>query len=118
MAGFSSPPNLNEFRQQVWVIARKIPAGKVASYGQIAGMIPPPGGMDAKAYLAFGARWVGGAMAACPEGIPWWRVVNARGEISLRGGADEQRRRLEEEGIQFDQRGRIDLKCFKWTGAD
>ena len=117
MTGFTSPPKMNEYKIQVWSIARQIPEGKVATYGQIAQLIPPPGGMDARAYLAFGARWVGGAMADCPDDIPWWRVINARGEISLRGGAEEQRRRLEAEGVLFDERGRVDLKQFRWHTA-
>ena len=54
---FASPPNLHAFHAQVWDVARQIPPGKVAIYGQIAGLIPPPGGMDPKAYLAFGPRF-------------------------------------------------------------
>jgi len=114
MPRFTSPPNLKEFQALVWAIVRQIPPGKVAAYGQIAQMLPPPGDMDAKAYLAFGPRWVGGAMAACPDDVPWWRVLNAKGEISLRPGAQEQRNRLEAEGVEFDERGRVDLKRFRW----
>ena len=91
-----------------------IPLGRVASYGQIAGLLRPPAGVDPKAYLAFGPRWVGGAMAACPEDVPWQRVVNVRGQISPRPGAEGQRTLLEEEGIQFDDRLRIDLKKYRW----
>ena len=115
---FTSPPNLHDFYAQVWDVARQIPPGKVATYGQIAAIIPPPGGMDAKAYLAFGARWVGGAMAACPPDVPWQRVINAQGKISLRPGAEEQRQLLEAEGVEFDERGRVDLKKYKWEGPD
>jgi hypothetical protein len=53
-------------------------------------------------------------MAACPEGIPWQRVVNARGQISPRPGAEGQRALLEQEGIQFDDRLRIDFKKYRW----
>lgn len=115
-AHFTSPANTSEFNNRVWALVREIPAGKVATYGQIAALIPPPAGMDAKAYLAFGARWVGGAMANCPQGVPWWRVINAKGEISLRGGAQEQRQRLETEGVVFSERGRVDLDRFRWEG--
>jgi methylated-DNA-protein-cysteine methyltransferase related protein len=73
--------------------------------------------MDLKAYQAFAPRWVGGAMAACPEDVPWQRVINSKGEISQRPGADKQRELLEEEGIRFDDRGRIDLKIFGWQGS-
>ena len=72
--------------------------------------------MDSRAYLAFGPRWVGGAMAACPEDVPWQRVINSKGEISLRTGAERQRQLLEAEGIQFDDRSRVDLKVYQWKG--
>jgi len=117
MSRFTSPPNLKEFHALVWAVVRQIPPGKVATYGQVAQMLPPPGNMDAKAYLAFGPRWVGGAMAACPDDVPWWRVLNAKGEISLRPGAQEQRNRLEAEGVEFDERGRVDLKRFRWNAS-
>lgn len=113
---FTSPPNRLLFDQQVWQIVKQIPAGKVASYGQIASMIPPPGGMDVKSYLAFSPRWVGGAMASCPASVPWQRVVNAQGKISLRPGAEMQRELLEAEGVVFDERGKIDLKVYGWEG--
>jgi methylated-DNA-protein-cysteine methyltransferase related protein len=111
---FTSPPDLRVFQVRVWDVARSIPAGKVATYGQIAALLPPPGGLDPKAYLAFGARWVGGAMAACPVDVPWQRVINAQGRISPRPGAENQRVLLEEEGIRFDEGGRIDLKKYRW----
>ncbi len=118
MSQFVSPPNLRSFNALVWEIARQIPAGRVATYGQIAGLIPPPGGMDPKSYLAFGARWVGGAMAACPDDVPWQRVINAQGKISQRPGAEKQRELLEQEGVEFDERERIDLKQYRWEGPD
>jgi methylated-DNA-protein-cysteine methyltransferase-like protein len=70
--------------------------------------------MDDAAFASFGARWVGGAMAHCPAGVPWHRVVNAQGRISDRPGATRQRPLLEEEGVAFDDRGRIDLDRFRW----
>ena len=87
-----------------------IPPGRVASYGQVAavdGTCTP--------------RMVGYAMASIPEGsdVPWHRVVNARGSISLRPGSDGhelQRVMLESEGVTFDEQGRIDLKRFGWAG--
>lgn len=113
---FTSPPNRILFNQQVWSLVKQIPAGKVASYGQIAALLSPPGGMDAKSYLAFGARWVGGAMADCPDSVPWQRVVNAQGKISQRPGAQKQRELLEAEGVEFDERDKIDLKVYGWEG--
>ena len=108
-----------QFNVQVWEIARQIPAGKVASYGQLAAFIPPPAGMDSAAYAAYRARWAGAAMRECPGDVPWQRVLNAQGKISLPAGsrgALEQRRMLEAEGVEFDARERIDLARFGWAG--
>ena len=115
---FTSPPDPMIFKHQVWEIVRRIPRGKVTTYGRIAAMIPPPGGMNPKDYQAFGARWVGGAMAACPEDVPWQRVINAQGKISLRPGEGSSRQRelLLEEGILFEKNGRINLDRFGWNG--
>jgi methylated-DNA-protein-cysteine methyltransferase-like protein len=103
-----------DFWQAVWQIVRQIPAGKVATYGQIAARIPLPDGSLPDHFLAYRARWVGQAMAACPKDVPWQRVVNSQGKISARHGADEQRRLLEQEGVSFDARDRIDLRRFGW----
>lgn len=113
---FTSPKNRILFNQQVWQIVSQIPVGKVATYGQIAEMITPSNEMNPKSYLAFGARWVGGAMANCPANIPWQRVVNSQGKVSPRPGAMMQRELLESEGIVFDERDRINLKVFGWEG--
>jgi methylated-DNA-protein-cysteine methyltransferase-like protein len=115
---FTSPPDPSIFNQQVWEIVRRVPPGRVTTYGEIARLIPIPEGMDPKAYLAFAPRCVGGAMAACPGDVPWQRVINSKGEISTRPGAQTQRQLLEEEGLQFDQRGKIDLKTFGWQDSD
>ena len=118
MPSFSSPPNPQAFNQQVWEIARRIPRGKVATYGQIAKMLSPPIGVEIESYAAFAPRWVGGAMAACPDDVPWQRVVNSKGEISEKNGADARRHKLllEDEGILFGVRGRIDMKKYGWNG--
>jgi methylated-DNA-protein-cysteine methyltransferase-like protein len=115
---FASPPDRPLFNARVWEIVRQIPPGKVSTYGQIAQLIPPPGDMTPSDYKAWGARWVGGAMAACPEGVPWWRVINAQGKVSLRGGSDQlqQRSLLEGEGVQFDQRNRVNMSLYRWEG--
>ncbi|MEW6404158.1 MAG: MGMT family protein [Chloroflexota bacterium] len=115
MPSYSSPPNPQAYYQQVWEIARQIPRGKVATYGQIAKMIPPPIGVELEAYAAFAPRWVGGAMAACPDDVPWQRVINSQGKISEREGAERQRQLLEEEGIVF-VKDKIDLKKYGWKG--
>ncbi len=114
---FPVPPSRGNFNQKVWEIVRQIPEGKVATYGQIAGMIPTPEGMDEAQYMAFRARWVGSAMAACPADVPWQRVINSQGKVSPRGpGAQHQRVLLEGEGLNFDDHGRIDLARNGWAG--
>jgi len=95
--------------ERVWAVVRRVPRGRVATYGQVAAL----------AGLGGQARQVGYALHALPwDGIaPWHRVVNARGAISLPpgGGSDvTQRLRLEREGVRFDARGRIDLGRFGW----
>jgi methylated-DNA-protein-cysteine methyltransferase related protein len=115
---YSSPGDQAAYNALVWEIVRQVPVGRVTTYGQIASMIPPPEDTDASRYMAFGARWVGGAMAACPEGVPWQRVINSQGKISLgRGEAGLiQRSLLEAEGIEFDERERVDLSQYGWSG--
>ena len=102
-----SVPSSSFFRQ-VYNIVRRIPRGKVATYGQIARALGSPRA----------ARTVGWAMRDCPDAVPWHRVVNAHGEISLRPttGYQEQRARLKEEGVRFDRAGKIDLNKYGWQG--
>jgi methylated-DNA-protein-cysteine methyltransferase-like protein len=92
---------------QVHHIVRQVPRGKVVTYGQIAFWLG----------WQHGARTVGWAMRVSPTGdpIPWHRVVNAKGRISI-AEDDEQRVRLEAEGVTFDDTGQIDLKVFQWQG--
>lgn len=115
---FSSPPEREAFNQLVWKVVREIPEGQVATYGQIADILPPPPGVSVRAYRARGPRWVGAAMAACPSDVPWQRVINAQGRVSLRksGGHERQKELLIEEGVVFDERERIDLKRYGWSG--
>lgn len=95
----------------IYRVVRRIPAGRVATYGQVAWLAGVPGQ----------ARLVGYAMhAAAPDDlVPWHRVVNAQGRISARGegpGASVlQRLRLEQEGVVFDAGGRLSLEQFRWT---
>jgi methylated-DNA-protein-cysteine methyltransferase-like protein len=81
----------------------------VATYGQIAALCG----------LAGQARQVGYALHGLPENsrVPWHRVINAQGRISLRGPDDPgllQRRMLETEGVEFDRGGRVDLDRYRW----
>ena len=115
---YTTPPNQQAYYEQVWQLVRQIPHGKVASYGQIALMLPPPNGVEFDAYRAFGPRWVGGAMAACPDDVPWQRVINSQGKISERAGAERQRLLLEQEGVEFDAKDRVDLKKYGWGGLN
>jgi methylated-DNA-protein-cysteine methyltransferase related protein len=102
--------------QDVYALVKKIPKGKVATYGQLAKLLGLPRH----------ARHVGNALANMPTTtpatikIPWQRVVNAEGRISVRlknwqsGSDDLQRILLEAEGVAFDSTGKIDLKRFGW----
>jgi methylated-DNA-protein-cysteine methyltransferase-like protein len=117
-----NPPNPKQYNQQVWLIVKEIPEGHVMSYKQIATMIPAPTGVDGEQYRRLGARWVGGAMRAVNDKtIPWWRVINSKGEISLppgSTGANDQRRRLESEGIAFNADGQVDMEANSWRDFD
>ena len=110
-----SLPNPQAYYEQVWQLVRQVPYGMVVTYGQIAQMLPLPGGVDPQDYKLFSPRWVGEAMAACPSGVPWQRVINAQGKISARPGADRQRPLLEEEGILF-VKDKVNLKTYQWRG--
>jgi methylated-DNA-protein-cysteine methyltransferase-like protein len=118
-----NPPNPKSFFQIVWDIVQEIPAGKVSSYGQIASMIPPDDAMEPARMRQLAPRWVGVAMRKTPRGrsIPWHRVINSQGSISFPEGspqADEQRSRLEMEGVRFDERGKVDFALVAWQGPD
>jgi methylated-DNA-protein-cysteine methyltransferase-like protein len=98
--------------QRFYTVVKKIPRGKVATYGQIAALAGMPRH----------ARQAGYALAAIPVDvkIPWHRVINAQGRISLRlrhwdsGSDDLQKILLEAEGVIFDSTGKVNLKQFQW----
>ncbi len=116
---YSSPPDRQFFYAQVWEVVRMIPPGYVSTYGKVAALVPIAKTLDPKSYQAWGARWVGGAMSNCPPDVPWQRVVNSQGKISLppdSKGFSVQRKLLEDEGVEFNDRGIIDLKRFGWAG--
>ena len=118
-----NPPNAKSFFATVWDIVLQIPPGKVSSYGQIASMIPPDEDMEPARMRNLGPRWVGTALRKTPRGksIPWHRVINSQGTISFPSGsphADDQRRLLEEEGVVFDSRGKVNFRLYAWEGPD
>lgn len=95
--------------ERIYAQVARIPMGRVATYGQIADLADLPGQ----------ARQVGYALHALPPGsdLPWHRVINAKGEVSLRaelGWEGFQRQLLEDEGVVFDSVGRLDLKRYRW----
>lgn len=105
------------FDQDVFALIREIPAGRVMTYGGIARQMNPPEGMDPFAFQRIAPRWVGYALANCPDDVPWHRVVNSRGAISPRRGSSSelQRHLLEAEGVKFNRNGRIDLVEHEWS---
>ncbi|MBU0657118.1 MAG: MGMT family protein [Gammaproteobacteria bacterium] len=96
--------------QRIYAIVRQIPPGCVSTYGDVATLAGLPGH----------ARLVGYALHALPEfsDVPWQRVINAKGAISLGraypGGELRQRHLLEAEGVEFDANGKVELKRFRW----
>ena len=102
-----TPDSPESVHRRIHAVVSRIPRGRVATYGQIARIARLPGQ----------ARLVGYALHALPNGsrIPWQRVINAKGEISLPGAsAARQRKLLESEGVRFDERGRVSLTAFQW----
>ena len=99
------------FHARVFEVVREVPAGYVTTYGHVATLLGSPRV----------ARHVGWALAGAgnaDEPVPWHRVINSRGTIPHKGDtvrAEEQRRRLEAEGVVFDARGRVDLKAYGWS---
>jgi methylated-DNA-protein-cysteine methyltransferase-like protein len=99
------------FNQLVYALVRHIPPGKVLNYGSVAHLLGVP----------HGARAVGWALSALkndPQDVPWHRVVNAKGRVSIKGspeGAALQRAKLEAEGIVFDEHGYLDMAKHLWT---
>jgi len=101
-----------DFYECVYALVRQVPPGKVVTYGQVAALLGQPRA----------ARAVGYALRFLPAGmdVPWHRVINHRGQISLRNPPESplvQRLLLEEEGVVFDAEGRVDLAVYRWQGA-
>jgi methylated-DNA-protein-cysteine methyltransferase related protein len=96
--------------QRIYEVVRRIPPGRVATYGQVAAL----------AGIAGQARQVGYALHALPDGttVPWHRVVDASGRISARAvpGAElVQQQLLVREGVRLDAQGRVTLSSVRWA---
>lgn len=95
--------------QQVYRVVRAVPPGQVTTYGTVATLAGRPGG----------GRTVGWAMRALERGtdVPWHRVINAQGRISLPSpSAELQQALLENEDVEFDEGGCVDLRRYGWQG--
>ena len=86
------------------------------TYGRVAVLIPPPSNTDPVSYERIRARWVGYALKQCPGDVPWHRVVNAQGQVSVRHGIGPnlQRSLLQDEGIDFGANDCLDIKSLRW----
>ncbi|MDH3284375.1 MAG: MGMT family protein [Acidobacteriota bacterium] len=95
--------------EEVFALVRRVPKGRVMTYGQIATLLGN----------RISPRAVGWAMHQCPRGVPWQRVVNARGACSTDKLPDMpeglQRALLQREGIEFSDGGRLDLARHRWS---
>jgi methylated-DNA-protein-cysteine methyltransferase-like protein len=100
---------LTELSERIAAVIKKIPEGKVASYGQIARLAGNPGAARRVAWLLHSSSGT--------RGLPWQRVESAQGKISFPWGSasfNRQARRLRSEGIEIGARGEIDLATFLW----
>ena len=104
--------HLPRFFVHVYRLVAQVPKGKVVTYVQVAALLGAPRA----------ARAVGTALRYLPGSltrtVPWQRVINAAGGISLRGDvlrAEEQRWLLEGEGVEFDRHGKVNLKKYRWS---
>lgn len=101
---------MESFQDRVYKIVTKCPRGRVISYGGVAAMLGKPRH----------ARAVGAALRELPDGsnVPWWRVINSSGAISIRGTHADllQRSLLEREEVEFSRAGRVDWDEFGWEG--
>lgn len=95
------------FEQQIYYVLKQIPKGKISSYGVIASMAGYPG------Y----ARQVGRLLSNLPEGstLPWFRVLNSQGKISLTGAdLERQKQLLIQDGVAVSEAGKVNLKMYLW----
>lgn len=106
--GKCGPTGGDTLAERIKRVIRRIPRGRVASYGQIAALSGHP-------RAARTVVWILHSSSGKAR-LPWHRVINSRGTISLRPGCgcEEQRARLTAEGVGFDSAGRVDLRRHGW----
>jgi methylated-DNA-protein-cysteine methyltransferase-like protein len=100
--------NSRGYRERVFQIVRRIPSGRVMTYGQLAEILGE----------GYTARTVGFVMHSADESVPWQRVINAQGACSTGRvivPPDLQQRMLVSEGVEFNAKGRCDLSRYRWT---
>lgn len=100
---------MDHFHHQIFAVIHQIPHGKVATYGDIAKLAGFPSH----------ARQVGKVLSNLPKDtqLPWHRVINSKGEISLKGESyDKQAYKLRTEGIEITEAGKIRLRDYRWQG--
>ncbi len=103
---------MNAFYRRIYRVVRHIPRGRVATYGVVARLAGRPGA----------ARTVGWALSALDDDtdVPWWRVINAAGRISLSSANHSdvvQRALLLREGVKFAAGGAISLAAYGWPSG-
>ena len=91
------------FFERVYAVVRRVPKGRVISYGEIAKILGCPRA----------ARQVGWAMRQSPDDIPWQRVIKSDGSIAGGGFSELRRALLEAEGVGFLLDGRVDMEKYK-----
>lgn len=107
-ADVNADVNSPGYQERVFQIVRRIPSGRVMTYGQLAEILGE----------GYTPRTVGFVMHAANDTVPWQRVINSQGACSTGRvilPPDLQQRMLEAEGVRFDARGRCDLSRYRWT---
>lgn len=106
-----------DFYKQVYALVRRVPRGRVTSYGRVAAMLGRPNAARAVGYALHALR---DKRPGSPfDEIPWQRVINSQGRISLPnmdGGADRQAELLRAEGVVVSEDLRVDLRLYLWEG--
>lgn len=108
----SKKPHISLFQSKVIAIIRSVPEGRVVSYGQVA------------LYAGFplAARQVGWILRSTKEDLPWWRVINNTGRISIEGNwhADKtlQKKLLEQDGVEVSPEMKVDMDKYRFIAGE